>query len=79
MVELLVKTFGPNWRTTLLGIGSILGALADVAISLANGTPPHYQADMAAVWTGLVGIFAKDAGVTNAGNPVPAREIKFDK
>ena len=78
MNNLFEKFLGASWHTTLLGVGSILGAIADIIICLANDTQPHWEIDMTAIWTGLIGVFAKDKGVSNAATPVEARQVRSD-
>ena len=53
-----------NWKTTAGGVGAILGALADIAISLSHGNVPNVTADFAAITAGLGLIAAKDGNVT---------------
>ncbi len=73
--QTMTDLLGPSWRTTVAGVGAILGGIADIMICYATDTQPHWQADMAAFWTGMVGILSKDKTVSNAGNPVPARKV----
>ncbi len=50
-----------NWKTTLMGVCAILGALVAVGNGIANGTPVDYTAAFSAVVAGIGLIFAKDA------------------
>jgi hypothetical protein len=55
-----------NWRTSCLGAGAILGAVADVLHQLGTGSidPVMLKADALAVATGWGLIMAKDGNVT---------------
>jgi hypothetical protein len=53
-----------SWKTTLGGIGMILGALADLANSFHNGTQPAWNRDFIAITGGIGLLFAKDNNVT---------------
>ena len=50
-----------NWKTTVLGIGAILGALGHVFTNLGSGAAIQ-PVDLFAIWTGIMGLVAKDAG-----------------
>jgi len=63
-----------NWKTTTLGILTIVLALANAIYQyLAVGTPPNFATLCAAITAGWGLIHAKDANVTNAPIPVPSR------
>ena len=49
-----------NWKTTLLGAGAILGALAHIATNLGSGAAVS-PADLVAIWTGVMGLVAADS------------------
>jgi lysozyme family protein len=51
-----------NWKTSLAGVGAILGAVVDVIhqVSTGNIDPTHLMADWTAVTTGIGLIVAKD-------------------
>ncbi len=71
----LDKWLGPSWHTSVLGVAMIIGAIIDLVIAFASDKSPNWQADWTAVTGGIGLIFAKDKGVSNAGNPVPARAV----
>lgn len=52
-----------NWKTTLGGVASILGALADLAHQASSGAvdPNNAYLDLTALGAGLGLIFAQDA------------------
>jgi len=50
-----------SWRTTTLGVMSILGALSGAVTAILNGQPIDYPTTVAAVMAGLGLIFAKDS------------------
>lgn len=53
-----------SWKTTVLGILTILGALIPAGIALLKGQSPDLTALWPAVIAGFGLIFAKDAAVT---------------
>lgn len=56
-----------SWKTTAAGVGAILVAGGALLQALFDGNPatePDYAALVAAVMAGLVGIFARDNGVS---------------
>ena len=53
-----------NWKTTLGGIGMILGALADIISSLTQGVHPSWDRDFIAITGGIGFLCAKDMNVT---------------
>ncbi len=56
-----------NWKTTFMGIGTIIVALIGVAMSLLDGNPttnPDWTITIAALTAGWGLIMAKDSGVT---------------
>ena len=56
-----------NWKTTFMGIGTIIVALIGVAISLIDGNPatnPDWTVTIAALTAGWGLIMAKDSTVT---------------
>ena len=55
-----MESMKKNWKTTALGIGAILGALAHIATNLGSGTAIS-PADLVAIWTGVIGLVASDA------------------
>jgi hypothetical protein len=61
-----------NWRTTVLGICTILGAVSGLGSSLVNGQEPQWAVGMSAIMSGLGLIFARDAkvGTAEAGRNV---------
>ena len=58
-----------NWKTTLLGVATILGALSTAAISYAKTGTCEYGATVTAVLAGWGLIHAKDgSNVTTVAN-----------
>lgn len=49
-----------NYKTTAAGLALIFGAVTDITHSLASGQPPHLEADMAAIMSGIGLLFAHD-------------------
>ena len=67
----------PSWRTTTLGIITILTAVAGVVQALVDNDPatnPDFTVAVAAVVSGIGLIFAKDAKVT--GLPVTSESVQ---
>ena len=67
----------PSWRTTTLGIITILTAVAGVVQALVDNDPatnPDFTVAVAAVVSGIGLIFAKDAKVT--GLPVTSESAQ---
>jgi hypothetical protein len=50
-----------NWKTTTLGIATILGSLASITKSLLSGEPVDFAFHIAAITAGLGLVVAKDA------------------
>lgn len=50
-----------NWKTTLLGVLTIIGAACGAGVSLLNGNPVDYPSLVAAVTAGWGLIHASDA------------------
>ena len=48
-----------NWKTTALGVGAILLALGHISTNMGSGSPIQ-MGDLMAIWTGVIGLFAKD-------------------
>lgn len=61
-------SFLANWKTTLAGVGAILGAVGDIALQLSHGLGSldanRLYLDAAGIATGWGLIFAKDGNVT---------------
>ncbi len=53
-----------NWKTTTGGIGGLLGAIGDILLGLAHGTPINWGVDIPLILTGAGLLFAKDSNVT---------------
>lgn len=49
-----------NWKTTAIGAGAILLALAHILTNLGSGSPVE-MADIMVIWTGIMGFVAKDS------------------
>lgn len=49
-----------NWKTTALGLGAILAAAGHIATATGSGGSIS-ATDVAAIFTGLMGLFASDA------------------
>jgi len=59
--------FGASWKTSLLGICTILGAVASAAVAYFDGNPntnPDWPTVGAAITAGWGLMHAKDANVT---------------
>jgi hypothetical protein len=57
-----------NWKTSLAGVASILGARTDMATSASQGQiSGHLEADITAVIAGIGLLFAKDATTVGTG------------
>jgi hypothetical protein len=50
-----------NWKTSALGIATVLGAVASIAKALLNGEPVDFAFHISAITAGLGLILAKDA------------------
>lgn len=53
-----------NYKTTILGILTIIGTLCKAGLDLMNNTPIDYGIISAGISTGVGLFLAKDAGVT---------------
>lgn len=58
-----------SWKTTVMGVLAILGAIISAATGLINGTVIDWTAVMAAILAGIGLIFAKDSQVTGGSIP----------
>lgn len=61
-------TIKASWRTTVLGITTILAALASVAQAIADNDPatnPDFTVAIAAIMSGIGLIFARDNNVSS--------------
>lgn len=57
-----------SWKTTAAGVSAIIIAIASVVQAQFDGDPatvPNYEAALAAVMAGLVGLFARDNDVSS--------------
>jgi hypothetical protein len=59
-----------SWKTSLGGIGTILGAVSDIIHSYATGAPVNWNIDIPIIIGGFTLIFAKDANVSNSPTPM---------
>jgi hypothetical protein len=50
-----------NWKTTALGVATVLGSVASIAKALLSGEPVDFAFHIAAITAGLGLIVAKDA------------------
>lgn len=57
---------GKNWKTTVLGLCTILGAIIKVVMDFMNGVPVDFPVTIGAITAGVGLILAKDAGVIGA-------------
>lgn len=55
---------GKSWKTTLGGLGMILGALADIAHALYLNQQPNWVPDWTAIAGGIGLLCGKDSNVT---------------
>jgi len=55
---------GASWKTTVLGILAILGAVISAAVALIGGKALDWTAIMSAIMAGVGLICAKDSNVT---------------
>lgn len=56
-----------SWKTTSAGMLAILAALSDIlGFAAQKQLTPHLMEDIGTIAAGLVGLFAKDASVTNS-------------
>lgn len=53
-----------SWRTSLGGVGMILGAIAKFAEDVSNGKPPDFATIVPLIIGGVSFFFAKDSRVT---------------
>jgi hypothetical protein len=60
-----------SWKTSLGGVGMILGAVADIAMALYNGTTPNWDRDFIAICGGVALLFAKDGDLTGGSRSQP--------
>lgn len=67
-----------NWRTTAMGLGSIVTALGDVLSQLGAGrlNGDHLAADLTGIFVGLGLIFARDAAVSEHEHARDREEIR---
>ena len=63
----MLQAIWSSKKTTLAGIGMILGALAEVTKSLSEGKTPDYIADITLLIGGIGLILGKDFNVTGTG------------
>ena len=54
-----MESMKKNWKTTMLGVGAILGALAHIATNVGSGAMIS-SVDLMAIWTGIMGLVAQD-------------------
>ena len=57
-----------SWKTTAAGIAAIVIAVASLVQAQFDGDPstvPNYEIAIAAIMSGLVGLFARDNDVTS--------------
>ena len=64
-----------SWKTTLGGVGAILGGLADICNGLYHNTLPNWSVDFAAITGGIGLLFAKDSNVTGAPPTAVAHDV----
>ena len=52
-----------NWKTSSAGLGAILSAAVDIYAGFKTGDTSRMAADVGIVFTGIVGLMAKDKNV----------------
>lgn len=65
-----------SWKTTTAGVAAIVIAILSVVQAQFDGDPatvPNYEAALAAVMAGLVGLFARDNDVSSEQAGVKGR------
>lgn len=69
-----MAVFGKSWKTSLGGLGMILGALSDIVHGLSASVAINWQADITAIIGGIGLLCAKDSNVTGGTvmQPTPA-------
>lgn len=58
--------FGKSWKTTILGILTILGTLIKLFIDLANGSPVNLEVTLAGLSAGIGLLLAKDFNISGS-------------
>ena len=48
-----------NWKTSVLGVAAILGAVAHILSNIGSGSAIS-PADLVAIWSGVMGLVAAD-------------------
>jgi hypothetical protein len=59
--------FGKSWKTTMLGVLTIIGVVINAAIKVIQGQPFEYATSLAAIMAGIGLINAKDNNVSGTG------------
>lgn len=75
-MDWLIKVFGANWKTTVAGLATILGALADILHGVSAGSKVDWQVDGAAIVAGIGLIAAKDSTTHSTTDQVEAATEK---